>query len=107
MKTWASMEPVIYPDQSLEIMEITAPYVDSYKIGKLNHFKKHEDRFDWTSFLSDAVAIMRKHDKPFYIKKDLLTFRAPELYLSPQEVDMDHLALTPKPWPDAQFAMAV
>lgn len=91
--TWASMEPVIYPEQSLEIMEITHQYVDRYKIGKLNHFKKHQDKFDWAKFLVDAVGIMRKHNKPFYIKKDLLAFKPKDLYLSPEEVDMDHFAL--------------
>ena len=67
VKTWASMEPVIYPEQSLEIMEITHSYIDGYKIGKLNHFKKHEEKFDWTKFLNDSVSIMRKHEKLFYI----------------------------------------
>jgi len=94
--TWASMEPVIYPEQSLEIMEITSGYVDRYKIGKLNHFKKHQDRFDWTKFLVDAVSIMRKHNKPFYIKKDLLAFKPDSLLLSEEETDMDFLALPNK-----------
>lgn len=94
VKTWASMEPVIYPEQSLEIMEITSSYIDAYKIGKLNHFPKHEAQFDWTKFLTDAVGIMRKHNKAFYIKKDLFEYKAPDLYLSPEETDMDYLALT-------------
>lgn len=93
VRTWASMEPVIYPDQSLEIMELTHPYVDGFKIGKLNHFKKHETKFDWPQFLRDAVAIMRKHNKLFYIKKDLLAFKPDDLVLQPHEVDMDHMAL--------------
>jgi len=93
VKTWASMEPVIYPEQSLEIMEITHSYVDAFKIGKLNHFKKHQDKFDWSKFLVDAVEIMRKHDKPFYIKKDLLEFKPDDLHLNDYEVDMDYLAL--------------
>ena len=93
IKTWASMEPVIYPEQSLEIMELTSCYVDSYKIGKLNHFKKHEDKFDWTKFLTDSVKIMRKHNKLFYIKKDLLQYKEPSLYLNDYETDMDYLAL--------------
>lgn len=93
VKTWASMEPVIYPDQSLEIMQITAPYVDAYKIGKLNHFKKHEDKFDWTKFLNDAISVMRRLKKPFYIKNDLSLFANEETELSFQERDMDHLAL--------------
>jgi DNA repair photolyase len=93
IKTWASMEPVIYPEQSLEIMNITSSYVDAYKIGKLNHFKKHEEKFDWTKFLSDSVEIMRKHNKDFYIKKDLLEFKPNDLYLSDNETDMDYLAI--------------
>jgi DNA repair photolyase len=95
VKTWASMEPVIFPDQSLEIMELTKDYVDAYKIGKLNHFKKHEDKFDWTKFLTESVGIMRKNNKSdkFYIKKDLLAFKEKDLYLSNNEIDMDYLAL--------------
>lgn len=93
VKTWASMEPVIYPDQSLEIMEITAGYVDAYKIGKLNHFPKHEIRFDWTKFLNDSIAVMRKNNKPFYIKNDLAEFANHETFLYSNERDMDHLAI--------------
>ena len=93
VKTWASMEPVIYPEQSLEIMEITAPYVDAYKIGKLNHFPRHEEKFDWTKFLNDAIRIMRKHGKPFYIKNDLSLFANEDTFLHPHERDMDFLAL--------------
>jgi DNA repair photolyase len=94
VKTWASMEPVIIPEQSLEIMEITKNYIDSYKIGKLNHFPKHEIKFDWTDFLVKAVSIMRKYNKPFYIKKDLLEYKPKELYLSENETNMDFLSLS-------------
>jgi DNA repair photolyase len=94
IRTWASMEPVIYPDQSLEIMELTKDYVDAYKIGKLNHFKKHEEKFDWTKFLTDSVNIMRKNNKEFYIKKDLLEYKEEGLYLSENETNMDYLAIS-------------
>lgn len=93
VKTWASMEPVIYPAQSLEIMELTTSYVDAYKIGKLNHFHKHEVKFDWGKFLVDAVGIMRKNKKPFYIKNDLAEFKPLDFFLSKEERDMDYLAL--------------
>jgi DNA repair photolyase len=96
IRTWASMEPVIYPEQSLEIMEITHNYIDAYKIGKLNHFPKHEVKFDWEQFLIDSVAVMRKYNKAFYIKKDLLEFKPDWLNLSPAEIDMDFLAIPNK-----------
>jgi len=93
VKTWASMEPVIYPTQSLEILEITEPYVDAYKVGKLNHFPKHEAKFNWTNFLTAAVGILRHNNKKFYIKKDLLEHKSAQLKLTAEETDMDHLAL--------------
>lgn len=93
IRTWASMEPVIFPDQSLEIMEITHSFIDAYKIGKLNHFPKHEVRFDWPQFIRDSVSIMRKHNKQFYIKKDLLEFKPDDVALQPYETDMDYLAI--------------
>jgi len=93
IRTWASMEPVIYPDQSLEIMEITAGYVDGYKIGKLNHFPRHESKFDWTKFLNDSISVMRKHDKLFYIKNDLWLHSDENTFLNPHERDMDFMAI--------------
>ena len=93
INTWASMEPVIFPDQSLEIMEITNSYVDGFKIGKLNHFKKHEQKFDWTKFLNDTISIMRRNNKMFYIKNDLFEFANNETVLNPHERDMDFMAL--------------
>lgn len=35
IKTWASIEPVIDPVQSLALIEATMPFVDQYKIGKM------------------------------------------------------------------------
>ena len=93
IRTWASMEPVIYPEQSLEIMELTKSYVDGYKIGKLNHFPKHEVKFDWSKFLTDAVNTMRRNKSSFYIKKDLLEWKEDSLVLFPHEIDMDYLAI--------------
>jgi DNA repair photolyase len=93
VKTWASMEPVIYPEQSLEIMELTKDYVDGYKIGKLNHFPKHEAKFDWPQFLRDAVKLMRKNNEMFYIKEDLRAHKPEDVVLNEHESDMDHMAL--------------
>lgn len=93
IKTWASIEPVIIPEQSLELMDITHEYVDAFKIGKLNHLPKQEAKVDWSKFLVDSVRKMQIYEKAFYIKKDLLAFKPNDLYLSPEETDMDHLAL--------------
>ena len=94
IRTWASMEPVIYPDQSLEIIEITKDYVDAYKIGKLNHFPKREKQFDWTKFLNDSIKIMRKNKKEFYIKNDLAEYANELTLMTKNERDMDYLAIS-------------
>jgi DNA repair photolyase len=88
--TWASIEPVIDPAQSLAIMADAVTYVDKFKIGKLNHDAKAEAKIDWRHFLKTAVTLMRRHNKPFYIKKDLAAFKG-DLELAPHEVDPDHL----------------
>jgi DNA repair photolyase len=71
IKTWASFEPVIDPQQSLNMIERTLEYVDVYKIGKINNFQGLDKTIDWNDFLSKAVKILRKAKKPFYIKIDL------------------------------------
>lgn len=74
-------------------MDITKNYVDAYKIGKLNHFPKHEEKFDWTKFLNDTIGIMRKNNKQFYIKNDLASWANEETILTEKERDMDFLAI--------------
>ena len=71
VRTWASMEPVIDPQQSLELMAVTLPFVDEYKIGKLNHDKIHESGIDWREFGQKAVELMEQNHKSYYIKEDL------------------------------------
>jgi len=68
--TFASFEPVIDPAQSLELMERTIDFVDTYKIGKLNRHKGAEG-VDWTKFLESALAILRPAGKRIYIKQSL------------------------------------
>lgn len=87
------MEPVIFPDQTLELLDKTYKYVNRYKVGKLNHFPNYENKIDWAQFLTDAVNVLRSHRSIFYIKKDLLAFKPDSVKLVPHETDMDYLAL--------------
>lgn len=70
IRTWVSLEPVIDPAQSLDLIEITLPYVDVYKIGMWNHDKRARD-IDWQGFLNRAVGLLEEHNKDFFIKGDL------------------------------------
>ncbi len=73
IKTWASLEPVIDPDQSLRIIEETHTFVDDYKIGRWNHDSR-ANAIDWKTFAEKAVGLCQKFGKKYYVKKDLACF---------------------------------
>jgi DNA repair photolyase len=82
IKTWVSMEPVIDPEQTLELIELTHEFVDLYKVGKLNsdncrgseyyeELKQIERTIDWKGFGERAEALLKGYEKEYYIKEDL------------------------------------
>lgn len=73
IQTWVSLEPVIDPQQSLEIIHKTHDFVDMFKIGKWNHDKKANE-INWKNFGNKAIALMEKYNKEYYIKKDLAKY---------------------------------
>lgn len=95
IRTWASFEPVIYPEQSLIMMSKSLPFVDLYKIGTVNNFGNFYKNINWTRFLSKAVALLRSNNKKFYIKESLRK-AAPDVKLLPEEIDMDRYNITSK-----------
>jgi DNA repair photolyase len=95
IRTWASFEPVIIPEQSLKMLYTVTAFelVDYVKIGKLNNYKGLDKNVNWTKFLNQAVYYCRKNDTPFYIKNDLLKFKDENLYLHDNEINQDFLNL--------------
>lgn len=73
IQTWASMEPVIDPRQTLELIEIASPYVDHFKVGKWNHDRRAA-LIDWGAFLRQAVSLLNALGKSYYVKRDLAVF---------------------------------
>lgn len=71
VRTFASFEPVIIREQSLHLMEISLPFIDVYKVGKLNNYRGLDKGIDWTDFLSKTLDILRPAGKAIYIKHDL------------------------------------
>jgi len=69
LRTWVSIEPVIYPDQALQVLNLTT--VDTFKVGKLNHDKAREEKIDWRQFLADVLAKLEGRECGYYIKNDL------------------------------------
>jgi DNA repair photolyase len=69
--TRVSMEPVIIPDEALEVIRLAHSYVDFWKVGKLNHNKEVERSIDWPKFRDNATALLDSFGSRYYIKEDL------------------------------------
>jgi len=71
IRTWASFEPVIDPEQTLELIRYCrdAGICDEYRIGKLNH-SIMPTRIDHADFLFQVREELK--GKQYIIKKDLL-----------------------------------
>jgi DNA repair photolyase len=72
--TWASFEPVLFPDQSLQIIEkcLELDCLDIFKLGKVNNFKYEGGEFiDWSDYLTKALDLIRSAGKRVYVKNDL------------------------------------
>lgn len=71
--TWVSLEPVIDPQATYDIIECTAPFVDEFKVGKLN-YRPEAARIDWRAFAKGAIALLERLGKKYYIKQDLRAY---------------------------------
>lgn len=88
--TWVSLEPVIDPAASLEIIRQTHGFVDLFKVGKMNYHPIAKT-IDWRSFAIEAVRLLKSlgytrienpdeaieagpDNKLFYVKRDLAAF---------------------------------
>ena len=74
IKTWVSLEPVIYPVSALAVINQLVGIVDHWKIGKLNHNREVSGRIDWAWFIREVERALK--DRDFYIKKSLEKYRA-------------------------------
>ena len=75
IRTWASLEPVINPEQTLKIIKISYDFVDVFKIGKWNHDERI-NKIDWNKFAHDAKNLLDSLGAKYVFKKDL------EVYLT-------------------------
>ena len=73
ISTWVSLEPVIDPEQTLEIIRQTYEFVDLYKVGKLNYHPLAK-MIDWHKFVVDVIRVLKEKKKHYDIKKDLLHY---------------------------------
>jgi DNA repair photolyase len=74
IETWVSLEPVVDPAASLEVIRATHEVVDLYKIGKINHDPETAARIDWPRFAFEAANLCEKYGVYYYLKKDLAAY---------------------------------
>ena len=68
IETWVSLEPVIDPNQSLELIEKAHASVDHFMLGKLNHAPSD---VNWAAYGRAAVERCEALGCTYYVKKDL------------------------------------
>lgn len=94
IRTFASFEPVIEPEESLTLIRecLVRDCLDNYKIGKINNYQSLDKKIDWTDFLVKALALIRPKRRSLYVKEDLRA-AAPTVKLYGNEKVMDAHAL--------------
>lgn len=100
IKTFASFEPTIEPDESLKLIKKTLELdcVDHYKIGKINNYGSADKWQDWGKYLQDCVDLLRPTGKQVYYKFCLRKL-APNIELTDAEKNPDEYIVkinTPK-----------
>ena len=68
--TWVSLEPVLDPAQTLELIRMTHDVVDLFKVGKLNYHPLAKT-INWRKFAYDAIETLEKYNCQYYLKQDL------------------------------------
>lgn len=68
--TWVSFEPIISPEQVIELIKKTHDFVDEYKIGKLN-YHSYSQQIDWSFWTREIVDCIRSYGKTPYVKESL------------------------------------
>ena len=71
IETWVSLEPVLNPAWSLEIISRTHDFVDLYKIGTLNHATSRLEPDEWRQFGQRAINRCHACRVKYFIKDSL------------------------------------
>lgn len=74
IQTWASLEPLMHADSALELISLSHPYVDEYKIGRLNYMA---ESVSWQSFGPRLVSLLNAIDSGYYIKDETMPLMPP------------------------------
>jgi DNA repair photolyase len=71
--TWVSVEPIIDPEQAISLIETLSPWVDEWRIGKLNHHP-HAKTVDWKAWAPRLLEAAQESGRDYLIKDALAAF---------------------------------
>lgn len=86
--TWASLEPTLDVDASIEIIKRTHEFVDLFKIGRVNYLPMTKTT-DWEDYTHRIIDVCKSLGVAHYIKKDLQPYLT-EGYNNPVRVKQHH-----------------
>lgn len=80
--TWVSLEPTLDVEASLEIVEVTHPYVRLFKVGRANYVPTITKVVDWQSYTLRMLELLQRlsNSTSFYFKKDLQRYLPPGIH---------------------------
>lgn len=70
ISTWVSLEPVISPEEALQVIKDLHPIVDHWKMGRLRYHKAAKN-VDWVSFREQAKDLLESLGANYYLKRSL------------------------------------
>lgn len=85
--TWVSLEPTLDIEASLQIVKETHPFVDLYKIGRVNYLPMTKTT-DWRDYTLRMIDLCKRLEVKHYIKKDLQQY-LPAGYDNPKRVQQN------------------
>ena len=71
IRTWCSLEPVIDPEETLRIIDLTHDYVGFYRVGPLNYLPEITAGIDWRTFAERVVVRFQEYDCRYELKQAL------------------------------------
>jgi len=86
--TWVSLEPTLDIESSLAIVEATHPFIDLYKVGRVNYLPMTKTT-DWEGYTMRMIDLLNRLGAKHYIKKDLQGF-LPKGYPNPLRIIQHH-----------------
>jgi DNA repair photolyase len=69
--TWISLEPVIDPQEALDVVSSLHDIVDFWTVGKINHNTELERGINWLEFRENIIELFDNKGSQYYIKKSL------------------------------------